>query len=198
MKKRFQFWASVIFSPLPRRASWSRCRRRRSNTARFIAKLCKDSSRPANCPSRSKTSVTGLSPGYCLRRSWRPVRRISRISVNSRQSLSLDPGCHLDRSAHGHGQLLLETIVVMQLAVVTAEFMDQLGEFHVVTTVLGNIQQVALAKPFDSLHVFGRFLHAKGGDRDGIERKPVLQLVLQVDVYVQRGELAKVECRVVV
>src|SRR4051794_27653821 len=73
----------------------------------------------------------------------------------------------LDRDGH----LLAETIVVMHLLVCHAIFVNELGELYVVTTILGDLQQLALLKPLDGLQTFGGFFHAKCGGGNGVERE---------------------------
>src|SRR5688572_15872472 len=60
-----------------------------------------------------------------------------------------------------HGQLFPKAIVVAQLAVPHTVFVDEFGEFYVVTAVFGDFHELAFLEPLDGLHPFGRLFNAK-------------------------------------
>ena len=72
----------------------------------------------------------------------------------------------------------------MQLFVPLAVFVDELGDFHVVAAILRNFRESAVLEPADGLQPFRRFLDAESRRRDRVERKPVVQFVLQFHHHV--------------
>jgi hypothetical protein len=86
-----------------------------------------------------------------------------------------------------------EAAFVLELFVGGAVFVDEFGDFDVVTAVFGDIEETARAEPFDGLKAFGGFFDAEGGGGDGIEGEAVINDLLQLDKHVERGHLAKIE-----
>lgn len=76
---------------------------------------------------------------------------------------------------------------------VTAVLVDELGQFHVVTAVLGDFQEASVLEPAYGLQPFGGFFHAKSRGGDGIEREAVVQPVLQVHHQVERRQLREIK-----
>src|ERR1019366_2053906 len=77
--------------------------------------------------------------------------------------------------------LLSEAVMVMKLVVLNAEFVHQAGDLHIVAAIFGDIEQLAFLKPLNGLQALGGLFHADRRGGDGVEGKPVLQLVLQLD-----------------
>ena len=91
-----------------------------------------------------------------------------------------------------NGEFFTEAVLIVKAPILNAVFMDEHGELDVVTAILGDFEQLSFAKPMDRLHALGSLLDAKGGDGDGIEREPVLQLILQRQHEVEGRQLAQV------
>jgi hypothetical protein len=94
---------------------------------------------------------------------------------------------------HLHGHFGAEAVFVEKLFVVGAEFVDEFGDFDVVTAVFGNIQQAAGAEPLDGLEAFGRFFDAEGGGGDGIQGEAMVHGFLEFDEHIEGGRLAQVK-----
>ena len=52
---------------------------------------------------------------------------------------------------HRHGQFLSEAVVVVELPLGNAVFVDELGDLHVVAAVFRNLHQFALLEPLNGL-----------------------------------------------
>jgi len=94
---------------------------------------------------------------------------------------------------HRDGEFFSEAIVVVELVVLHAIFVDHAGDFDVVAAILGDVEQLAFLEPLDGLQPFGGLFHAKGRGGYRIETEPVLQLGVQIDEHVQGGQLAQVQ-----
>jgi hypothetical protein len=57
--------------------------------------------------------------------------------------------------ANGDRQFFAEAIVVMKLAILDAVFVDEFGELHIVTAILGDFEHFALPEPVNGLQPFG-------------------------------------------
>ena len=72
-------------------------------------------------------------------------------------------------------------------------FMNQARDFYVVAAIFGNFHQLAFLEPIDGLQTFGSFLDTEGGSGNSIQRKPVLQLILDLVQHVQSRQLTKIQ-----
>src|SRR6266481_84231 len=86
----------------------------------------------------------------------------------------------------------------MELPILDSVFVNQTGDFYVVTAILRDLQQLALSKPLNRLQAFSGFFDPKSRRGDRIQREAMLQLVLQLDKHVERRQLAQIQHRVTV
>ena len=82
-------------------------------------------------------------------------------------------------------ELFTEAIVVKYAAVLRTELMNHFGDLHVIAAVLGNLHQLALLEPFQSLQAVGGFLRAESGGCDRVEFKAVREDFLQIHHQVE-------------
>ena len=82
-------------------------------------------------------------------------------------------------------ELFTEAVVVKHAAVLRAELMDHLGDLHVVAAVLGDLHQLALLEPLQSLQAVGGFLRAERGGGDRVELEAVREDSLQIHHQVE-------------
>src|SRR5271155_3220405 len=85
----------------------------------------------------------------------------------------------LTSPTHRHSHLFSKPIAVMQLSVPLTILMNESRQLHVVTTILRDFREFAIFEPADSLQTFGGFFHTERSRRNRVERKPVVQRVLQ-------------------
>jgi hypothetical protein len=99
----------------------------------------------------------------------------------------------LNLPAYVDAEFGAEAVFVVELFVGVAVFVNEFGDFDVVAAVFSDIEEFALAEPFDGLKAFGGFFDAESGGGDGIEREAVVDDFLQFDQHVEGGHLAKIE-----
>jgi len=112
------------------------------------------------------------------------------LSASEFKSVAISEGCKLPGNADG--EFVAKAVFVEELFVGRAVFVDEAGDFDVVTAVFGDLEETAFAEPVDGLHAFGGFFDAKRRASHGIEREAVLEFVLEFDQHVEGRHLSQI------
>lgn len=89
-----------------------------------------------------------------------------------------------------HGDLLFAVLAVAveEEAVFGAEFVEEFGDFDVVTAVFSDFAPFALAEPADGIEAIGDFADAEGGGGEGVESDAAADAFFEVEHEVVGAE----------